>query len=127
MESLRDDDQAKGEEADKRRAEPRMPISVRIALKYDDGNEVVSNKTLDLSTGGAYIRTRETRPPGTAVRLRINIGPKFAYIDGIVKHEVPVDDDNMTIPGIGVEFESVTDEAVKLIDQVLARHRRALG
>jgi uncharacterized protein (TIGR02266 family) len=110
----------------RRRGEPRVPISVRIALQFESMDEVIENKTLDLSSKGCFIRTRDVQPEGTPLKLRLNIGSRAVYLDGIVAHSVPPDDDAMTIPGMGIEFTDLDETGKAFIENVLGKFRRSI-
>lgn len=109
-----------------RRLQPRVPISLRVEMKFEGSEDIVSNKSLDLSPTGVFIRTREARNPGTPVRLRLSFRTKKTVVEGVVKHHVPVDDATMDIPGIGVEFTEVSEEARAFIEDVLGMHSAVL-
>lgn len=109
-----------------RRQQPRVPISLKVEIRLAGGDEILANKTLDLSTTGVFIRTRDVRAIGTPVRLRLNFRTRNTIIEGVIKHRVPVDDEKGNLPGIGVEFTDISDEAAEFIERVLEEHRHAL-
>ena len=110
----------------RRRGEPRVPISVRVALQFESMDDVIQNKTLDLNTKGCFIRSRNIQPVGTKLKLRLNIGSRAVYLDGVVAHTVPVDDDAMVIPGMGIEFTELDDSGKAFIEEVLGKFRRSI-
>lgn len=110
----------------RRRDEPRVPISLRIALQFESMEDIIENKTLDLSSKGCFIRTRDVQPEGTSLKLRLNIGSRAVHLDGVVAHSVPVDDDSMTIPGMGIEFTDLDESGQAFIEDVLTRFRRSI-
>jgi len=56
-----------------RRGSRRNPVQVRLAIS--DGKFVFSGLTVDVSRGGLFAATPETRPVGTLLRIRV-VGPK---------------------------------------------------
>ena len=110
----------------RRREEPRVPISVRVALQFESMEDVIQNKTLDLNTKGCFIRSRNQQPVGTKLRLRLNIGSRAVYLDGVVAHVVPIDDDAMVIPGMGIRFTELDEQGKAFIEEVLGKFHRSI-
>ncbi len=113
-------------ESPSRRMQPRVPISLRVEMKFDGSEDIVSNKSLDLSPTGVFIRTPEARAAGTPVRLRLSFRTRKTVVEGVVKHSVSVKDSATDIPGIGVEFTEVSEEARAFIEEVLGKHSQVL-
>jgi len=110
----------------RRREEPRVPIAVRIALRFESVDEIVENKTLDLSSKGCFIRSRDIAEVGTRMKVRLNIGARAVYLDGVVAHTVPVDDDAMTIPGMGIKFTELDASGKAFLEEVLGKFKRSI-
>ena len=57
--------------ADEKRSEARVGAELRIRLAYDSMDEFIERYATNVSRGGIFVRTRDTRPPGTEVGLDI--------------------------------------------------------
>jgi uncharacterized protein (TIGR02266 family) len=102
------------------RGSVRVPVSLRIAVRFDSIDDVVNSSTLDISRGGAFIRTRATRPKGTKVELRLTVGDELVQLHGRVARCASPDDPNTPHAGIGVEFLELDEDATRHLDAILA-------
>jgi uncharacterized protein (TIGR02266 family) len=101
----------------------RVPICLEIDMAFEDGTQV-RNKTLDVSRGGAFVRTPNTRPPGTPVQVDMRIGSQRISLDAVVAHVVEQGDGQSRTPGIGVEFDSVDEETDDMLDKLLSKYKK---
>ncbi|HDT13909.1 MAG TPA: PilZ domain-containing protein [Candidatus Aminicenantes bacterium] len=92
----------------------RNEILVRTAVDKYQGPGVAAH-TYDLSTGGARIVTSKNYPVGSVIRIRLLLAAtdQIINLDGLVRWTRPKD--NGDTYEIGVEFESLTSQAVLLL------------
>jgi tetratricopeptide (TPR) repeat protein len=86
-----------------------VPVGVIVGL-----SDVESLSLDDISLGGAFIRTPRPRDPGSRLRLEmpgVSIGAR-------VVHVIDAGNAMARAPGMGVEFDEVTAEVAKLVDDL---------
>lgn len=91
-----------------RRARPRVRVHIVSELQTDAGQRVAGH-TLDLSAGGAFVRTPRTLPVGTPVRLTILRGAArnpLIFDAAVVRVGDPREGRS---PGVGLRFEGLTE------------------
>jgi uncharacterized protein (TIGR02266 family) len=93
------------------RTYPRVPLASQV--EHDGGSFIGFSK--DISTGGMFVETKDTLPPGAALRVRFNLdeGP-ICKAAGEVRYEV-------TRLGIGLRFTHISPEDQKRIEAYVAR------
>lgn len=105
--------------ADRRRY-PRAELDLLVQYRYSSLEEFMEKMASNLSTGGMFIVTETPRPEGATVYLRFTLDDGVPLIEGIgrvVRVNPPGDPDRA--PGMGVEFESLDDESVSLIESIV--------
>lgn len=103
-----------------RRSEVRIPIELRVAVRFEKFDDVLRSTTLDLSRGGAFLSTRAPRAVGTKVRFSLEVAGESAEIRGCVVRRVLPTEVGHGEPGMGVDFESLDEAASSLIERILA-------
>ncbi len=99
------------------RTQPRVRTQVQIDYS-PGGGRWLSGFTTNLSDGGLFIATAVQEEVGTQLRIRFQL-PGGPRIDGtaVVRWIRKVDDQRTdTVPGLGVQFVSLTHEARQAID-----------
>ncbi len=107
--------------ASERRGELRVPVELRVALRFESIDDVVHSHTVNLSEGGMFIGTRSPRPEGTRVQISMDVGGRQVALSGIVVHRVSSAAAGRHPPGMGVQFVELGDDARSLVDEILAR------
>jgi Tfp pilus assembly protein PilZ len=97
-------------------------VLIRTAVDKYQGPGIAAH-TYDLSTGGARIVTSKSYPVGSIIRIRLNLAAtdQTVNLDGQVRWLRPKDNGDGF--EIGVEFESLTSQAVlSLIRHLYGSH-----
>ena len=98
----------------------RVPIALRIAVRFDTINDVLNCRTLDVSRGGMFIRTRAPRPVGTRVSMRLTVADRDLPLTGKVIHSVSLHDPSGLDPGMGVRFDDLPPAVESALDELIA-------
>lgn len=101
-----------------RRDAKRVKTQLRVALRFGTIAEALRSETLNVSRGGAFIRTDEKIGVGLILGLDVQIGMRVLSLRGRVVRVVEPGTDQP--PGIGVLFTDVDDEARFLLDSLVA-------
>ena len=64
----------------------RVPIERPIAIRFDRFDDFVDEVSLNLSTTGMFIQTRDPRPPGAVFKFQFQLGEDFSLIEGRAVH-----------------------------------------
>jgi uncharacterized protein (TIGR02266 family) len=110
-------------------ARPAGPVVLRIKLRYDDVETMVSRFAHNVGKSGLFLPTKTMQPVGTEVKFELRIANDTAVLVGLgrVKHARPPDPARPKTPfGIGIELTRVSRDGRELILRMLER-RRALG
>jgi molecular chaperone DnaK len=116
---------------DKRRAE-RLPVGLRVRLSYGSLDEFVERFAVNISRGGVFIRTREPKEVGTALRITLLLatGEPVLEAEGVVRW-VQAEDRGARppkAPGMGVQFTKLDDAARALVERIVAlKEQRGLA
>jgi uncharacterized protein (TIGR02266 family) len=112
------------DEVERRRSE-RTELIVRV--DYSTVDELFSEFTSDINEGGLFIETDSPRPAGTEVSMRFSLPGREEAVEtvGRVVRVVTGDDDGPA--GMGVEFEALSHESSRAINELIrslrASHR----
>lgn len=100
-----------------RRKADRAPLVVRV--EYSTVDEFFSEFTRDVNEGGLFIETAQPLSQGSEVTMRFNLpgGDGVIETQGSVVRISPGDENNP--PGMGVEFERLTDVQRSVINQLV--------
>lgn len=103
-----------------------------MVISFTSVEEAVSGPLVNLSEGGAYIRTTKTKPIGTHLWLRIAVEDEKLIIEaqGTVARVISIEaaDLHGVVPGMGIRFTNLGSkdrEAIRqLVSAILAVARR---
>jgi hypothetical protein len=106
-----------------RRTSRRNPVQVRVELADLRGSFV--GRTVDVSRGGLFVATPETRPVGSLLRMRVQ-GPKGDARDAVLAvgvvvrafEEVETTPDGTASPGLAVALTSTSEGWDRFFDDV---------
>ena len=102
--------------ADRRRA-GRASVTVRI--DYATVDEMFSEFTRDINEGGLFIETEKPHQPGTEVSMQFHL-PGSDQVLQTVGRVVRVSSGAPGMPpGMGIEFDELTDDDRRKIDQIV--------
>ncbi len=101
---------------EERRRSERTDFLVRV--DYSTIEELFSEFTRDINEGGLFIETEQVHPPGTIVSMQFNLPGSDEPIQtkGTVVHTTSSGDGP---PGMGIEFDDLTPEARRHIDELI--------
>ena len=97
---------------------------VRIQIEYGSGEPFFSAQSLNLSRGGVFLQTEFLLPPGRAVQLIFNIPakPRLSVVGRVVWTRGAGDPRGPA--GIGIQFETVAPEVLRVIEDLLQDQNR---
>ena len=110
-------------------AKPAGPVALRIKLRYDDVDAMVSRFAGNVGRSGLFLPTRSLHPVGTEVKFELRIANDTAVLVGLgkVKAARPPDPANPRATfGLAIELMRVTRDGREIIIRMLER-RRELG
>jgi c-di-GMP-binding flagellar brake protein YcgR len=106
----------------RRRASTRVataqPISFRRFRESGFPDSLGTGITVDLSEGGAKVRTYYPVPVSARLGLNLNVGDKFVNSKARVVHVTAENDEHFLI---GMSFESMSDGDRRILRDLLAR------
>jgi hypothetical protein len=105
-----------------RRTSRRNPVQVRLDLS--DMRGTFTGRTVDVSRGGLFAATMETRPVGSLLRMRV-MGPKGESVMAVgvvvrVFDEVETTNEGQTTPGLAIALTSTSEAWDRFWDDVNA-------
>jgi uncharacterized protein (TIGR02266 family) len=112
-------------EVEDRRRSDRTDLIVRV--DYATVDELFSEFTRDINEGGLFIETEKPRPAGTEVALHFHLpgSDQLMKTTGIVVRVC--DGSGGTVPGMGIEFEDLSEKARAYINQLIRALRARSG
>lgn len=102
--------------AQHRRSAPRIDIEVEVG--FNDHNNFYVGFSENISEGGLFVATYDLKPVGTEMTIRFALpsGDEIETIGVVRWIRDPRDNqDSDTPPGLGVQFEQLTEEQQRLI------------
>jgi molecular chaperone DnaK len=109
---------------DEKRTAPRVEAVLRIRLDYGSMDDFVERYATNVSSGGIFVRSRDTRPPGTEVGLDVALrsGDQVIRGRGVVRWTTPpsAPGEPPHEPGMGIRFTELTPDSRALVDLVVA-------
>jgi len=100
-----------------RRRTSRAAVTIRI--DYSTVDEMFSEFTRDINEGGLFIETEKPHEPGTEIAMQFHLpGTKevLQTLGRVVRVSVGGAD---ATPGMGIEFDELTSEDRRRIDQIV--------
>jgi type IV pilus assembly protein PilZ len=95
-------------ETRERRRSRRADLIVRV--DYATVDELFSEFTRDINEGGLFIETEKPRSIGTEVTMRFNLPGSEDGIETVGRVVRISSGDELSPPGMGIEFDDLTDE-----------------
>ncbi len=105
----------------------RVPIERPIAIRFDRFDDFVEEVSVNLSTSGMFIQTRDPRPPGSVFNFQFQLGEDFSLIEGraeVVWRRRQSEGPEKP-PGMGVQFVNLDVASQRLIDRLIAQRLEA--
>jgi len=124
--TVQDAASAEAEDTSDRRRSARADLIVRV--DYATIDEIFSEFTRDINEGGLFIETEKPKSIGTEVTLRFNLPGGNDGIETIGRVVRISSGDELSPPGMGIEFDDLTDEDRTRINDLirsLRSHRAA--
>jgi uncharacterized protein (TIGR02266 family) len=108
-----------------RRRFARVPVALAVRFRgTEDFHEFVHARIRNLSRGGMFIRSLQSKPLGSEILIQIpDETGGFHTIRGIVRSVIAPREEEHQEPGMGIEFVHVDDKMAQILDDVIARHR----
>jgi type IV pilus assembly protein PilZ len=99
-----------------------------LPVAYRSVGSFLTDWATNISRGGLFINTRKALPPGTEVRLIIQLpGAAFPFdLVGRVKRVVEFDNSTNIVPGMAIEFTTIDDSKRHEIEHFVEKLRRDL-
>ncbi|HET9595707.1 MAG TPA: TIGR02266 family protein, partial [Anaeromyxobacteraceae bacterium] len=106
------------------RRDPRVVVELGLKLAFGSVDEFIERYALNISRGGIFVRTRDPRPPGTAVAfdIRLATGERVIRGRGLVKWTTPpsAPGEPPRAPGMGIKFVELDAASRTLVDLIVA-------
>lgn len=101
----------------------RRHLRVQVALQiqfgsWEDVEHMIRASTLDLSRGGMFICTEQTRPKGQRVMVELPGSDGPVRIKGEIRHVRLMDGRPF---GLGIEFDPMEEAALQAVDEILRK------
>jgi uncharacterized protein (TIGR02266 family) len=112
-----------------KRAEVRVPVALRIRLRYQAVDQFISKFAVNLSRGGMFLSSRNPKPPGTELYFEIRLADESPVIEGtgVVRWIREYNRHRPDEPhGMGIQFADLSEESRQVLERVI-EHRRSIG
>jgi uncharacterized protein (TIGR02266 family) len=112
-----------------KRATERVPVALRIRLRYQAVDQFISKFAINISRGGMFLSSRNPKPPGTELYFEIRLADESPIIEGTgqVRWIREYDRNRPGEPhGMGIQFVELSDASGPLLDRII-EHRRTIG
>lgn len=108
-----------------RRRSPRIALDLLIQYRFESYEDFLSDRSLDISTGGIFICTEAPREEGALVYLQFRLIEGEPIVEGLGR-VVRVNPPGMPgrVAGMGIEFVNLDEASRRTIEDVVA-HRLA--
>jgi len=102
---------------------PRFPTELSVELLAVDTKQVESHPLANISLGGAFVQTPRPLPPGSELRLRMELGSEVIRASARVVHVVDGDaaQQKSHPEGMGVAFQDMSPSARRLLWAAVTR------
>jgi uncharacterized protein (TIGR02266 family) len=107
-------------EKEEKRAHKRFLRTLEV--KYSTVKGLISDWTMNISKGGMFISTRDPLPEGTNLILKLKVpnSNEEIVLEGEVVWRVKPEESRGTlIPGMGLRFKNIDEEAIKKIERII--------
>ncbi len=112
-----------------KRATVRVPVALRIRLRYQAVDQFISKFAINISRGGMFLSSRNPKPRGTELWFEIRLADESPVIEGSgqVRWIREYDRNRPDEPhGMGIQFVELSEESWPVLDRII-EHRRAIG
>lgn len=108
-----------------RRRSPRVALDLLIQYRFETYEDFLTDRSVDISTGGIFICTESPREEGALVYLQFRLKEGEPLVEGLGR-VVRVNPPGMPgrVAGMGIEFVNLDEESRRTIEDVVA-HRLA--
>ena len=112
--------------AERRRA-PRAALDILIQYRFASYDDLLADRSLDISAGGVFICTEAPKAEGELVYLQFRLTESAPLIEGLGR-VVRVNPPGVPgrVAGMGIEFVNLDDASRRIIAAVVA-HRLAVA
>ncbi len=100
-----------------RRRSHRAECTVRV--DYATVDEIFSEFTRDINEGGLFIETEKPRPAGTEVSMQFTLPGGHEAVTTVGRVVRVSEGEDSSPPGMGIEFENLSDEARARINEII--------
>lgn len=104
-----------------RRSHVRVPVELRVAVRFDSIEDVLNSHTVDVSAMGVFIKTTAPRSVGTRVRIQMTVGDETVDLTGVVVRRVSAAEAAGGPPGMGVNFADLDSPAESMVARIVER------
>lgn len=99
-----------------RRKSPRARLTFLVHYRFKDFESFAREWAQNLSKGGLFVRTGEPYEQGTLVVVSFTLEDGGRLIEGLARVVHKAND------GMGLEFVSLDEASISVIDDVVSRH-----
>lgn len=115
--------------ANDKRAERRVPVALRIRLRYSDVDQFISKFAINISRGGMFLSSRNPKPIGTHLQFEMRLADDSPVIEGTgeVRWIREYDRQQPNQPhGMGIRFFELKPDSLVVLERII-EHRRSVG
>jgi uncharacterized protein (TIGR02266 family) len=117
---------ASSSDPSERRRHRRVPLRLLVQHRFESLEAFLEEVATDLSAGGMFLRTQSPHAVGSTIYLRFTLADGLPLIEGIGRVVwASAAGAAEAVSGMGIEFVSLDDESLQLIDTIVAE--RALA
>ncbi len=106
-----------------RRIRPRVSVAIELKLHVPEHHYMLMSRTIDLSAGGAFVRTNRPLPIGVSVTVAFNRGSDRNPLQLEAEVVRAGTTDGGRQEGVAVRFCGITDIDVSLLNDLIDRTR----
>ncbi|MBK8171553.1 MAG: TIGR02266 family protein [Sandaracinaceae bacterium] len=107
------------------RKEKRAPVSLKVRFKSATVDEFIEQYSVDISTGGLFIKTKSPMPIGTLLKFEFQLKDESRLIHGVGRVVWKRDETQAKgsdIPaGMGIKFIKMDPESRALVDKIISQ------
>lgn len=105
------------------RQAPRTPVTLKIKFKSETLDQFIERYSVDISSGGIFIRTKEPLAVGTTLHFEFQLKDASPLIRGegtVVWTREPSGSSPGAAPGMGVRFDQLPGESRDILGRILS-------
>lgn len=102
------------------------PVSLNLRLAFGSLSAFVTGYAAHVGNRGLFVRSRDPRPVGTRLSFELKLGSGEVVLagKGLVRWVQGLDARGGGTPGMGLEFEHLTDESRRVVELMAAERAR---